>query len=93
QANEGVDLDPLTLQKGGYLWYKVDKIIPERDRTLEEAKQEALSQWKNEEIQRLLDEKAQNALKQLAEGKSFISLARTLGVKKQTTQTIHRQDS
>lgn len=93
QANEGVDLDPLSLQKDGYLWYKVDKIIPARDKTLEEAKQDVLSQWKSEETQRLLDEKAQNALKQLTEGKNLISLAHTLGVITQTTQALRRQDS
>ncbi|WP_455479804.1 peptidyl-prolyl cis-trans isomerase [Bartonella sp. B23] len=93
QSNEGVDLDPLSLPKSGYLWYKVDKIIPARDRTLEEAKQDVLSQWKSEELQRLLDEKAKNALKQLSEGKSFISLAHAFGVKKQTTQPLRRQDS
>ncbi|GAA4659429.1 peptidyl-prolyl cis-trans isomerase [Bartonella pachyuromydis] len=92
QANEGVDLDPLFLQKDGYLWYRVDKIIPARDRTLEETKKDVLSQWKSEEIQRLLDEKAQSALKQLTEGKSLISLAHTLGVIKQTTQALRRQD-
>ncbi|AGF75641.1 peptidyl-prolyl cis-trans isomerase [Bartonella vinsonii] len=93
QSNEGVDLDPLSLQKGGYLWYRVEKIIPARDKTLEEAKQDALSQWKSEEIQRLLDEKAQNALKQLTGGKSFVSLAHTLGLTKQTTHPLRRQDS
>ncbi|MBB5074284.1 peptidyl-prolyl cis-trans isomerase D [Bartonella callosciuri] len=93
QANEGVDLDPLSLQKGGYLWYKVDKIIPARDQTLEEAKGAVLSQWKNEETQRLLDEKAKDALKQLTEGKSLVSLAHTLGIIKKTTQALRRQDS
>ncbi|WP_375638550.1 peptidyl-prolyl cis-trans isomerase [Bartonella sp. MF74HXZ] len=93
QSNEGVDLDPLSFQNGGYLWYKVDKIIPARDKTLEEAKLDVLSQWKSEEIQRLLDEKAQNALKQLTEGKSLVALARTLGVTKQTTPALRRQDS
>ncbi|WP_254472675.1 peptidyl-prolyl cis-trans isomerase [Bartonella sp. B1098] len=92
QSNEGVDLDPLSFQNGEYLWYKVDKIIPARDKTLEEAKIDVLSQWKNEEIQRLLDEKAQNALKQLMEGKSFVALAQTLGVTKQTTPLLRRQD-
>lgn len=92
QSNEGVDLDPLSFQNGGYLWYKVDKIIPARDKTLEEAKIDVLSQWKNEEIQRLLDEKAQNALKQLMEGKSFVALAQALGVTKQTTPLLRRQD-
>lgn len=93
QSNEGVDLDPLSLQKGGYLWYRVDKIIPARDKTFEEAKQDALSQWKSEEVQRLLDEKAKDALKQLIEGKSLVSLAHTLGVTKQTTQALRRQDT
>ncbi|WP_273788354.1 peptidyl-prolyl cis-trans isomerase [Bartonella grahamii] len=93
QSNEGVDLDPLSFQNGGYLWYKVDKIIPARDKTLEEAKLDVLSQWKSEEIQRLLDEKAQNALKQLTEGKSLVALARTLGVTKQTTPALRRRDS
>lgn len=92
QSNEGVDLDPLSFQNGGYLWYKVDKIIPARDKTLEEAKIDVLSQWKNEEIQRLLDEKAQSALKQLMEGKSLVALAQTLGVTKQTTPLLRRQD-
>ncbi|WP_375653312.1 peptidyl-prolyl cis-trans isomerase [Bartonella sp. OD88NMGDW] len=93
QSNEGVDLDPLSFQNGGYLWYKVDKIIPARDKTLEEAKLDVLSQWKSEEIQRLLDEKAQNALKQLTEGKSLVALAHTLAVTKQTTPALRRQDS
>ncbi|PIT68665.1 peptidyl-prolyl cis-trans isomerase [Bartonella tribocorum] len=92
QSNEGVDLDPLSFQNGGYIWYKVDKIIPARDKTLEEAKLDVLSQWKSKEIQRLLDEKAQNALKQLTEGKSLVDLARKLGVTKQTTPLLRRQD-
>ncbi|ETS14428.1 hypothetical protein Q649_01076 [Bartonella quintana JK 73] len=93
QSNEGADLDPLSLQGGGYLWYKVDTIIPARDKTFEEAKQNAIVQWKSEEIQRLLDEKAKDALKQLTAGQSLVSLAHILGVTKQTTQPLRRQDS
>ncbi|OPB29328.1 peptidyl-prolyl cis-trans isomerase D [Bartonella sp. WD12.1] len=93
QANVETELDLLSLQEGGYLWYQVDTIIPARDRTLEEVKQDAITQWKSEEIQRLLDEKAENALKQLNKGKSLDSLAVEFGVKKQTTQALRRQDS
>ncbi|WP_406604404.1 peptidyl-prolyl cis-trans isomerase [Bartonella gliris] len=93
QSNEEVDLDPLSLQEGGYLWYKVDTIIPARDKTLEEAKQDVISQWKSEETQRLLDEKAQGVLKQLTEGKSLVSLAHALGITQQTTQALRRRDS
>ncbi|MBB4076841.1 peptidyl-prolyl cis-trans isomerase D [Bartonella fuyuanensis] len=93
QSNEDINLEPLSFQSGGYLWYRVDKIIPARDKTFEEAKPDVLTQWKSEEIQRLLDEKAQNILKQLTEGKDLASLARKLGVPKQTTQALRRQDS
>ncbi|MBA9082443.1 MULTISPECIES: peptidyl-prolyl cis-trans isomerase [Bartonella] len=93
QANVETEPDLLSLQEGGYLWYQVDTIIPSRDRTLEEVKQDAIAQWKSEEIQRLLDEKAENALKQLNKGKSFDSLAAEFGVKRQTTQALRRQDS
>ncbi|MEL6088954.1 peptidyl-prolyl cis-trans isomerase [Bartonella schoenbuchensis] len=93
QANVETEPDLLSLQEGGYLWYQVDTIIPARDRTLEEIKQDAIAQWKSEEIQRLLDKKAENALKQLNKGKSLDSLAAEFGVKKQTTQALRRQDS
>ncbi|WP_455477350.1 peptidyl-prolyl cis-trans isomerase [Bartonella sp. B41] len=94
QSDEGVDLDPLSLPgNGGYLWYKVDAIIPDRDRTLQEVKKDAIDQWKNEEIQRLLDEAAESALHQLVKGKSLSSLAEVFRVKKQTTQALRRQDT
>ncbi|WP_336279066.1 peptidylprolyl isomerase [Bartonella sp. CB175] len=93
QTSEGTDLDPLILQEGGYLWYKVDKIIPSRYKTLQEAKQDAIAQWKSGEIQQILDEKAQNSLKQLNEGKSFVSLAHELGITQKTTKALRRQDS
>lgn len=92
QSNEGAELDPLSIQGGGYIWYHVDEIIPSRAKTLEEAKQDAIAQWQSEEIQLLLDKKAENALKQLSEGKSFDSLANELGITKQTTPALHRQD-
>ncbi|WP_102830201.1 peptidyl-prolyl cis-trans isomerase [Bartonella bovis] len=93
QSNAEAELDVLSLQGGGYLWYQVDMITPVRDRTLEEVKQDAIAQWKNEEIQHLLDEKAENALKQLNKGKSLDFLAAEFGVRKQTTQALRRQDS
>ncbi|CBI76266.1 peptidyl-prolyl cis-trans isomerase D [Bartonella clarridgeiae 73] len=93
QSREDIDKDPLSLPEGGYLWYQVDMIIPARYRTLSEVKQNVIAQWKEEEIQRLLDEKAQGVLKQLAKGKSLDSLATELGTTKQTTPALRRQDS
>ncbi|MFT4347251.1 peptidyl-prolyl cis-trans isomerase [Bartonella ancashensis] len=93
QSTENAELDPIPLHGGGYVWYQVDQIIPSRSRPLAEVKQDAIAQWKHEEAQRILDEKANNILKQLTEGKKFDALADQLGVKKQTTQALRRQDS
>ncbi|AQX27840.1 MULTISPECIES: peptidyl-prolyl cis-trans isomerase [unclassified Bartonella] len=93
QSREDIDMDPLSLPEGGYLWYQVDMIIPARDRILSEVKQNAIVQWKEEEIQRFLDEKAQDVLKQLAKGKSLDSLATELSITKKTTPALRRQDS
>ncbi|WP_455475604.1 peptidyl-prolyl cis-trans isomerase [Bartonella sp. B17] len=93
QANEGSDFAPLPLQEDGYLWYKVDKIIPARNKTFEEAKQNVITQWKREEIQRLLDKKAEDFLKQLSEGKNLVFLANKFDIIKQTTPPLRRQDS
>ncbi|AGF74370.1 peptidyl-prolyl cis-trans isomerase D [Bartonella australis AUST/NH1] len=93
QSNEGAELDPLSLPEGGYLWYQVDTIIPSHDRALEEVKQDAITQWKSEKVQRLLDEKSQNALQKLIEGGSLDSLAHKLGTTKQKTRALRRKDS
>ncbi|WLT09266.1 SurA N-terminal domain-containing protein [Bartonella apihabitans] len=93
QATEGADLDPIAIKGGGYLWYRVDKIVDARDQTLDEVKDKVVALWKAEETQRLLDEKASKLEQELKDHKTLDDLARELGVTKKTARGLKRGGS
>lgn len=93
QATEGADLDPIAIQGGGYLWYRVDKVTNTRDRTLDEVKDKVVAGWKADETQRLLDEKATEIEKELKNHKTLDDLAKELGLAKQTAHGLKRGGS
>ena len=93
QATEGADLDPIAIKGGGYLWYRVDKIVDARDQTLDEVKDKVVTLWKAEETQRLLDEKASKLEQELKDHKTLDDLARELGVTKKTARGLKRGGS
>lgn len=90
QATEGADLDPIAIQRGGYLWYRIDKVINERDKTLDEVKDKVVEGWKADETQKLLDEKVSSLDKELQDGKTLDDLARDLGITKQKAEGLKR---
>ncbi|AQT44631.1 peptidyl-prolyl cis-trans isomerase D [Bartonella apihabitans] len=93
QATEGADLDPIAIKGGGYLWYRVDKIVDSRDQTLDEVKDKVVALWKAGETQRLLDEKASKLEQELKDHKTLDDLARELGVAKKTARGLKRGGS
>ena len=93
QAAEGADLDPIAIKGGGYLWYRVDKIVDSRDQTLDEVKDKVVALWKAGETQRLLDEKASKLEQELKDHKTLDDLARELGVTKKTVRGLKRGGS
>ena len=93
QAAEGADLDPITIKGGGYLWYRVDKVVNARDRTLDEVKDKVVALWKADETQRLLDEKASKLEQELKDHKTLDNLAQELGVAKKTARGLKRGGS
>ena len=93
QAAEGADLDPIAIKGGGYLWYRVDKVVNARDRTLDEVKDKVVALWKADETQRLLDEKASKLEQELKDHKTLDNLAHELGVAKKTARGLKRGGS
>src|SRR6185436_17377808 len=58
-ADVGVESDPLDIGRGnGYVWYEVSEIIPSRERTLEEVKDQVEARWRDDEIAARLRAKA-----------------------------------
>jgi peptidyl-prolyl cis-trans isomerase D len=88
-AEVGVENDPLQVQ-GGYIWYEVAGITPERPRPLDEVKTELEARWRNDQIANVLRTKASEMLDKLKSGTPFAELAKTAGLKIETQADIKR---
>ena len=88
-ADVGVENDPLQVQ-GGYVWYEVAGITPERERTLDEVKEEIETRWRNDQVANLLRAKAAEMLDKLKAGTAFAEVAKTAGLKIDTKADVKR---
>lgn len=89
-SEAGNNANSIAIQNGGYIWYKVESIIPARDKPLEEVKQAAIDAWKKQETQIRLNAKANELEKQLAAGKSIHELAEQLNTTQKVTGNLKR---
>lgn len=62
QASEDMDLDPIAIPSGGYIWYQVDHIAPAHDRPFAQVKDKVLAQWHEEAQTKQLDEATKSIL-------------------------------
>lgn len=88
-AEIGVENDPLQVQ-GGYVWYEVTGITPERERTLDEVKPELETRWRNDQVANVLRAKAAEMLGKLKAGTPFAEVAKAAGLKVATLAGIKR---
>jgi peptidyl-prolyl cis-trans isomerase D len=90
RSDIGVDNEALRLTPTGYIWYDVTAIDPARERRFEEAESEIRKVWQQEEVARLLREKA-NALTDRANaGESLAGLAKGLGLERKQASDLAR---
>jgi peptidyl-prolyl cis-trans isomerase D len=85
----GVENDPLQVA-GGYIWYEVAGITPERDRTLDEVREQVETRWRDDQVTGLLRAKAAEMLEKLKAGTSFAEVAAAAGLKVETKADIKR---
>ncbi len=85
----GVDNDPLQVE-GGYIWYEVTGITPERDRTLDEVKAKVEASWREDEIAKRLQAKAKTLLDKVKAGTALAEAAKADGLKVETKTGIKR---
>ena len=76
--------------EGGYVWYEVAGITPERDRTLDEVKDEVETRWRNDQVANRLRAKATELLDKLKAGTTFAEVAAADGLKVETRTEIKR---
>jgi peptidyl-prolyl cis-trans isomerase D len=88
-ADIGTDNDPLQVD-GGYVWYEVAGITPERDRTLDEVKDQVEARWREDEIANRLRTKAAAFLDKVKAGTPLAEAAAADNLKIETRADIKR---
>ena len=92
-SDVGVDTDPLQLPGGGYLYYDVTGVTPSRERLLEEVKDQVTARWRDDEIAKRLQAKADDLVGKLKAGTSFAQAASEAGLNVQTAKDLQRGKS
>ena len=92
-SDVGVDTDPLQLPGGGYLYYDVTGVTPSRERPLEEVKDQVTARWRDDEIAKRLQAKADDLVGKLKAGTSFAQAASEAGLKVETAKDLQRGKS
>ena len=89
-SDVGVDTEALQLPNGGYLYFDVTGVTPSRERSLDEVKEQVATRWRDDEIARRLQSKADDLLGKLKAGTAFAQVASDAGLKVETASDLQR---
>lgn len=90
QSDVGVENDPLELGDGGFVWYDVQGVTPEKLRPLDEVKDKVVEGWKRGAQRTKLAELGQKLIDRLRNGESFDEIAKSVGAEVKTTPPLTR---
>ncbi|MER0238688.1 peptidyl-prolyl cis-trans isomerase [Fulvimarina sp. MAC8] len=91
QTEPGFDNIPITTDDNGYLFFDVTDIQPARDRTLDEVREQVVGDWTQNEMLRLVEERARALAEEARSGKSLQAIAEENGLQVQSAMGITRQ--
>lgn len=91
ESEANVENDAISIGNSGFVFFQVDAITPARDRPLEEVRDKALADWKEEEAAARLGAKAADLEKRLKDGASLDDIAVELKLEKQTKRGLKRR--
>jgi peptidyl-prolyl cis-trans isomerase D len=87
----GTDSEAVNLSNGGYAWFDLGKITPERQRTFEETKDEVTKIWRDQETANAINEYATKLVDRATKGEALTTLATDAGGKVETSSAFNRQ--
>ncbi|WP_048649379.1 SurA N-terminal domain-containing protein [Nitratireductor soli] len=90
ETDSGVENAPLSLGGSGFVFYEVEGITPERDRTLDEVREKAAADWMQAESAQRLATRAAELVKELKDGKPLDEIAAAVGQEKQIKRGLKR---
>jgi len=92
-SDVGVDTEALQMPNGGYLYFDVTGVTPSRERSLDEVKDQVAERWRDDEIAKRLQAKADDLVGKLKAGTPFAQLASEAGLKLATAGDLQRGKS
>jgi peptidyl-prolyl cis-trans isomerase D len=89
-SDVGADNLALPSGDGGYVWFDVLGLIPARDRTLDEVRDQVATEWKDDEQARRLRAKAEALAAKVKGGEAFDAAAQAEGLEVKRVENIRR---
>lgn len=86
-----VENDAINIGSNGFVFFEVEGITPARERTLDEARERVVADWKADETRTRLTAKAAEVEKRVKDGDSLDAAATELNLEKQTKRGLKRQ--
>jgi peptidyl-prolyl cis-trans isomerase D len=90
ESDVGIENDAVRTADGGYVWYEVTAITPERDRALDEVREKVVADWKQARIGERLTAEAEDIRSRLDAGEGLEAIADELGLPVKTALNITR---
>ncbi|ASY62904.1 Peptidyl-prolyl cis-trans isomerase PpiD [Sinorhizobium sojae CCBAU 05684] len=80
KAEVGLDTLAVPIGRDGYLWFDLEEVIPARDRTLDEVRDEVAAGWTAEQQRSALAAKAAELKERIKKGETLADIATELGL-------------
>jgi len=89
----GVETPPINIGSEGFVWFEVNDVTEARDRTLDEVRDEVVSDWTAMKTGEALAAKAEELKQRLEKGAELATLAEELAVSVETKYALSRGDT
>ncbi len=93
EIDPGVEADPIQLVGSGFQWVNVVDVIPARERTFEEVREQLAIDWRNEENAKRLRERSDTFLQAVNNGRSLESVANQVAGTVLVSQPMKRTET
>ncbi len=90
KAEVGVDTLSVNIGRDGSAWFDLDEVIPARDRTLDEVRDEVAADWTAEQQRAALAAKAKELKERIEKGAKLADIATELGLAVETKVGLSR---
>ena len=92
-SDVGIENDPVEIGDGGFVWYDVVAVTPEKLKPMESVTEELKAAWTNDQQSNKLAAKAQDMVKRIGNGTAFETLAQEVGTAVKTSKPLTRTGS